>query len=67
MPPLSLSSRLVFAAVVVAIFALPAVAQAQTEARVALVIGNSTYREIPLRNPVNDSRAASVPRSGPAR
>src|SRR5215472_7403633 len=28
----------------------------QSEQRVALVIGNSAYKEAPLRNPVNDSR-----------
>ena len=28
----------------------------QKETRVALVIGNSTYKTSPLRNPVNDSR-----------
>src|SRR6266852_4423016 len=27
------------------------------EPRIALVIGNSAYREVPLRNPVNDVRA----------
>ena len=30
-------------------------AEAQAEARVALVIGNSAYAETPLRNPVNDA------------
>lgn len=30
---------------------------AQPERRVALIIGNSTYREGPLKNPVNDARA----------
>jgi caspase domain-containing protein len=37
-----------------------AVAEAQgarEEARTALVIGNSAYRENPLKNPVNDARA----------
>ena len=31
-----------------------------TEARVALVIGNSSYRSAPLANPVNDARAISA-------
>ena len=40
--------------------ALPAAAQAQRpEPRLALVIGNSAYKESPLRNPVNDVRAMS--------
>lgn len=30
-----------------------------TEKRVALVIGNSNYLEMPLKNPINDSRAIS--------
>ena len=30
------------------------------EGRVALVIGNASYEEAPLRNPVNDSRAIAV-------
>jgi len=38
--------------------AAPAGAQAaREEPRIALVIGNSAYRETPLRNPVNDARA----------
>src|SRR4051812_1795121 len=37
--------------------ALPVVAIAQSEQRVALVIGNSSYKDTPLRNPVNDARA----------
>ena len=38
--------------------AVPAGAQgAREEPRIALVIGNSAYREAPLRNPVNDARA----------
>jgi hypothetical protein len=38
--------------------ASPAAAQApREEPRLALVIGNSAYREAPLRNPVNDVRA----------
>jgi hypothetical protein len=35
-------------------------AMAQAERRVALVIGNGSYREAPLRNPVNDSRAMAI-------
>jgi len=44
----------------VSILAMAALAGAQgtrEEPRIALVIGNSTYREVPLRNPVNDVRA----------
>ena len=33
---------------------------AAVEQRVALVIGNGSYREAPLRNPVNDSRAMAA-------
>jgi hypothetical protein len=47
-------------AAAVSILALAASAGAQgtrEEPRAALVIGNSTYREVPLRNPVNDVRA----------
>ncbi len=33
--------------------------QMKTEKRVALVIGNSSYKDAPLRNPVNDARAMS--------
>jgi Caspase domain len=46
--------------VVVGVLAAAATARAQApreEPRIALVIGNSTYREAPLRNPVNDARA----------
>ena len=49
---------LIAAAVAILAAATSAGAQAtREEARVALVIGNSTYREVPLRNPVNDVRA----------
>jgi uncharacterized caspase-like protein len=47
-------------AAVVSILVVTASAGAQAtreEARIALVIGNSSYREVPLRNPVNDVRA----------
>ena len=47
-------------AAVVSILVVTASAGAQAtreEARIALVIGNSAYRESPLRNPVNDVRA----------
>ncbi len=50
----------VLMAAAVSILAVAASAGAQAtreEPRVALVIGNSTYREVPLRNPVNDVRA----------
>jgi uncharacterized caspase-like protein len=35
-------------------------AGAGAEPRVALVIGNSAYREMPLKNPVNDARAIAA-------
>lgn len=35
-------------------------AEAATESRVALVIGNGSYAEAPLRNPVNDARAMAA-------
>jgi hypothetical protein len=61
MPALSLSSRLIAAVGVgVWMFAWSAAAAGQApraEPRTALVIGNSAYRENPLRNPVNDARA----------
>jgi hypothetical protein len=61
MPALSLSSRLITAVGVGAwMLAWSAAAAAQApraEPRTALVIGNSAYRENPLRNPVNDARA----------
>src|SRR5713226_6502017 len=48
--------------VVLSLFALPATAPAQrnlsvasAEQRVALVIGNSAYKDSPLANPVNDA------------
>ena len=47
-------------AAVVSILVVTASAGAQAtreEPRIALVIGNSSYREVPLRNPVNDVRA----------
>jgi formylglycine-generating enzyme required for sulfatase activity len=59
------------AAIMAASFALPADAQRglqitakqletmRTETRVALVIGNASYKTQPLRNPVNDARAMS--------
>jgi len=52
-----ISSSCLVVVAAVATLACPAVAGAQVESRVALVIGNSTYREVPLRNPVNDARA----------
>jgi len=36
----------------------------RAEPRLALVIGNSAYRESPLRNPVNDVREASIDARG---
>jgi hypothetical protein len=38
----------------------PVSAAAQGESRVALVIGNASYPESPLKNPVNDARAMAL-------
>jgi uncharacterized caspase-like protein len=60
----SRSGRLALAVAAAALllgWAVSAHAQiAREEARVALVIGNATYRESPLRNPVNDARAMAT-------
>jgi uncharacterized caspase-like protein len=46
------------AAVIIVALASPVAAQSpREEPRLALLIGNSTYRDAPLRNPVNDVRA----------
>ena len=34
---------------------LPVLAQAQMSERVALVVGNASYKRIPLSNPANDA------------
>ena len=61
MRALSLPCRLVLSVTIglwMLASAVPADAQApKEEPRIALVIGNSTYRGAPLRNPVNDVRA----------
>jgi uncharacterized caspase-like protein len=47
-------------AIIVSVIATAGAVHAQApreEQRTALIIGNSTYRESPLRNPVNDARA----------
>lgn len=47
--------------VLIGLLAAPAMAaQIPAEPRLALVIGNSTYRESPLTNPVNDARAMTA-------
>jgi Caspase domain len=56
----SQSGRLAFAVFAALFLGWTALAHGQAareEARIALVIGNATYRESPLRNPVNDARA----------
>jgi hypothetical protein len=40
--------------------ALPALAQTAAAKKVALVIGNSAYREQPLKNPANDAKAMAA-------
>jgi uncharacterized protein YgiM (DUF1202 family) len=54
-------ARLLAAALAVAVIVLSALAQAPVlgaapEKRVALVIGNATYKDSPLKNPANDAR-----------
>jgi hypothetical protein len=44
---------------IVVLTVAPSRADAATEPRVALVIGNSAYADIPLANPVNDARLMS--------
>jgi uncharacterized caspase-like protein len=53
------------ALIVVAAFALPALAQGDAAPRrVALVIGNNAYASAPLQNPVNDARAMAAALQG---
>ena len=57
----SLMRVLIVAVVSILVVAAAADAQAtREEPRIALVIGNSSYREVPLRNPVNDVRAMVI-------
>src|SRR3954468_14607602 len=55
---------LFLAVVAILLGALPAAAPprppAGSEKRIALVIGNSSYKGAPLRNPVNDARAMAT-------
>lgn len=58
----SMSSRLALSVTAIGVWVvasvLPVAAQAaREEPKIALLIGNSAYRESPLRNPVNDVRA----------
>ncbi len=48
--------RLVLTTLLVLGFAGPALAATTPAPRVALVIGNSAYKDAPLANPVNDAR-----------
>ena len=48
--------RLVFTFLVVLGFVGPVAAATTPEPRVALVVGNSAYRDMPLANPANDAR-----------
>ena len=48
--------RLVLTTLLVLGFVGPALAATTPEARVALVIGNSAYKDVPLANPANDAR-----------
>ncbi len=47
-------------ALLASLFVLAAAMPAAAEKRVALVMGNATYREAPLKNPVNDARAMAA-------
>ena len=49
--------RCLLSIVLVGFTLLPQGAATAADARVALVIGNSTYKSAPLKNPVNDARA----------
>src|SRR4051812_11166966 len=51
-----LLKRVLFAAALAIGFAFPLAAQAQSEPRTALVIGNSGYSYAKLENPTNDAR-----------
>ncbi|MBL8704045.1 MAG: caspase family protein [Rhodospirillales bacterium] len=52
--------RLACAALMLLGATAPALAQAAAAKKVALVIGNSTYKEQPLKNPANDARAMAA-------
>jgi hypothetical protein len=60
--PLSLSRKSIAAATVIAAIllgaALPAASQdaSANESRIALIIGNGSYSNVPLKNPANDAR-----------
>lgn len=50
-----------FIALVLGVLACSGAANAQAQDnRVALVIGNSAYRQAPLRNPYNDARDIAI-------
>jgi len=55
----SILLRLTFAALIV-LAASPVLAQSGAIKKVALVIGNSAYKEQPLRNPANDAKAMAA-------
>jgi hypothetical protein len=57
-PPkgIAMRARAVMAVFLLCIVFCPASAQVVNENRLALVIGNATYKSSPLTNPVNDAR-----------
>ncbi len=55
--------RLIIAIAFVAVWCFPLIRpalSADAEQRLALVIGNATYKETPLKNPVNDAKAIAT-------
>lgn len=56
----NIAVRFVFASLLVLVAGMPAAAQGVAAKRVALVIGNSTYKEQPLKNPANDAKAMAA-------
>ena len=58
--PFSQPARLLWLFAIGVLLAWAAPSRAQTDQRVALIIGNSNYRSSPLRNPGNDARAMAA-------
>jgi hypothetical protein len=57
---MSIPWRSFFLAFICSLAAISSPVLAQAERRVALVIGNSSYREAPLKNPANDAKAMAA-------
>jgi len=58
-PPLARRTLLQWSAAALAAAALPTLAAARAEKRIALVIGNGAYKSAPLKNPVGDAEAVA--------